>query len=264
MNAAEKAYSVVKKKIGRADTALILGSGLGALADEAKGRKEISYDKIPGFAKSKVPGHSGKLISGTIASRKVIIMSGRIHYYEGHPMSKLVLMIEVLLKMGVKKLIVTNAGGSVQKSFKVPSLMLINDHINMLGDNPLIGGAHFIDLSDAYDAEYLKIVKAAAKKIKIKINEGVYLAFSGPSYETKAEIRMARTLGADAVGMSTVPEVITAKKLGMRVIGISCMTNYACGVTGQALSHKEVIKSGKQISRDFIRLIKEILSSKKF
>ncbi|MBA3065161.1 purine-nucleoside phosphorylase [bacterium] len=264
MNAAEKAFNVVKKKINGAEIALILGSGLGALADEAKNRKEISYDKIPGFAKSKVPGHSGKLISGTIASRKVIIMSGRIHYYEGHPMEKLVLMIEVLAKMGVKKLIVTNAGGAVKKSFKVPSLMLINDHINMIGDNPLIGGAHFIDLSDAYDAEYRKIVKAAAKKIKIKINEGVYLALSGPSYETKAEIRMVRTLGADAVGMSTVPEVLVAKKLGMRVIGISCLTNYACGVTGAPLSHKEVLESGKQISKNFILLIKGILSSKKF
>ena len=264
MNAAEKAFNVVKKKINGAEIALILGSGLGALADEAKNRKEISYDKIPGFAKSKVPGHSGKLISGTIASRKVIIMSGRIHYYEGHPMEKLVLMIEVLAKMGVKKLIVTNAGGAVKKSFKVPSLMLINDHINMIGDNPLIGGAHFIDLSDAYDTEYRKIVKAAAKKIKIKINEGVYLALSGPSYETKAEIRMVRTLGADAVGMSTVPEVLVAKKLGMRVIGISCLTNYACGVTGAPLSHKEVLESGKQISKNFILLIKGILSSKKF
>jgi len=264
MNAAEKAHNAVKKKIDRADTALILGSGLGALADEAKGRKEISYDKIPGFAKSKVPGHLGKLISGTVASRKVIIMSGRIHYYEGHPMAKLVLMIEVLAKLGVKKLIVTNAGGAVNKTFKVPSLMLISDHINMLGDNPLIGGADFIDLSDAYDAKYRKIVQAEAKKLKIKINEGVYLAFSGPSYETKAEIRMARTLGADAVGMSTVPEVIAAKKLGLTVIGISCMTNYACGVTGQPLSHKEVMKSGRMISHDFIRLIKGIISSKKF
>lgn len=264
MNATDKAYNVIKKKIDGAETALILGSGLGALADEAKNRKEISYEKIPGFAKSKVPGHSGKLISGTIASRKVIIMAGRIHYYEGHPMAKLVLMIEVLAKMGVKKLIVTNAGGAVNRSFKVPSLMLISDHINMLGDNPLIGGAHFIDLSDAYDAEYRKIVRAEAKKLKIKINEGVYLAFSGPSYETKAEIRMVRTLGGDAVGMSTVPEVITAKKLGMTVIGISCMTNHACGVTGQPLSHKEVVESGKMISCDFIRLIKSILSSKKF
>ena len=264
MNAADKAVSVIRKKIDGAETALILGSGLGKLADEVKKKKEISYEKIPGFAKSKVPGHSGKLISGFIGKRKVVIMSGRIHYYEGHPMEKLVLMIDVLAKLGVRKLIVTNAGGALKKSFKVPSLMLLKDHINMIGENPLRGGPHFIDMSDAYDAKYRKLIAGIAKKLKIALKQGVYLALSGPSYETKAEIRMIQKLGADVVGMSTVPEVIIARKNEIRVVGISCLTNYACGVTGKPLSHKEVLDSGKRISKTFIRLIKGILNSKGF
>jgi len=261
---ADKTARFIKKKLGSADTGVILGSGLGRLADKVKNRREISYDKIPGFAKSKVPGHSGCLITGRIGSRKVIFMSGRIHYYEGHPMEKIVFMIDVLAKLGVKKLIVTNAGGSLRRDFKVPSLTLITDHINLMGMNPLRGAAHFIDLTDAYDEKYRKLVIKQAKKMKILLNTGVYLALSGPSYETKAEIRMLRKLGADVVGMSTVPEVIAAKKHNIRVIGISCMTNYACGVINKPLSHKEVLVSGKAASRNFIRLIKGILTSREF
>ena len=264
MNTNDKAVAVIGKKIDKAEVALILGSGLGKLADEAKKRREISYEKIPGFAKSKVPGHSGTLISGDIGSRKVIIMSGRIHYYEGHPMEKIVFMIDVLSKLGVKKIIVTNAGGALKKSYKIPSLMLLKDHINMMGVNPLRGGAYFIDLSDAYDAKYRKLIMSVAKKLGIPLKQGVYLALSGPSYETKAEIKMFQKLGADVVGMSTVPEVIAAKKNNMRVVGISCLTNYACGIIDKPLSHKEVIESGARASNDFIKLIKGILASKEF
>ncbi|MCD6413413.1 MAG: purine-nucleoside phosphorylase [Elusimicrobia bacterium] len=260
----DKAVKILKRKIDSSDTALILGSGLGKLVDEMKNKKEISYSRIPGFAKSRVKGHSGKIVSGEILSRKIIVLAGRIHFYEGHPMAKIVYMIDVLSALGVKKLIVTNAGGAIRKEYKVPSLVLIKDHINFMGVNPLRGKPDFIDLTDAYDAEYRKsILKIAAKK-GIKLNTGVYLALSGPSYETKAEIRMFRKFGADIVGMSTVPEVIAAKKNGMRVVGISCITNYACGVTPQPLSHKEVLVSGKKASAAFIKLIKAILSSKKF
>ncbi|MFH1619712.1 MAG: purine-nucleoside phosphorylase [bacterium] len=260
----KKAVSAVRKKIDTADTAVILGSGLGKLADDVTGRKEIPYDKIPGFAKSRVPGHSGKLISGRIKRRKILIMSGRIHYYEGYSMQKITFIIDVLAKLGVNKIIITNAGGAIRKSFKVPSLMLIEDHINMMGSNPLIGGAHFIDMTNAYDAGYRKLIMSIAHKLKIPLNRGVYLALTGPSYETKAEIRMLRKIGADAVGMSTVPEVIVANRNRMRVAGISCLTNYASGVTGRPLSHKEVIESGQVASGDFVRLIKGILASGQF
>jgi len=261
---ADKAAGFIRKKLGSADTAIILGSGLGQLADAVKNKREMTYNSIPGFVKSKVPGHSGRIITGSIGSRKIILMSGRIHYYEGYPMGKIVFMIDVLAKLGVKKLIVTNAGGSLRRNLKVPSLTLITDHINLMGANPLRGGAHFIDLTDAYDEKYRKLVLKLAKKLKITLSAGVYLALSGPSYETKAEIRMFRKLGADVVGMSTIPEVIAAKKHNMRIIGISCLTNYACGVINKPLSHKEVLDSGKAASHDFIRLINSILTSKEF
>ena len=264
ISCADKTVRFIRKKLGSADTGVILGSGLGQITDKVKDKREISYDKIPGFAKSKVPGHSGRLIMSRIGSRKVIFMSGRIHYYEGHPMEKIVFMIDVLAKLGVTKLIVTNAGGSLRRDLKVPSLTLITDHINLMGVNPLRGGAHFIDLTDAYDEKYRKLVIKLARKLKIPLNTGIYLALSGPSYETKAEIRMFRKLGADVVGMSTIPEVLAAKKHNIRVIGISCLTNYACGVINIPLSHAEVLASGKAASRDFIRLINAILTSKEF
>ncbi len=260
----DSAVKLLKKKIDLSDTALILGSGLGKFVDEMKNRKEVSYSRIPGFARSRVPGHSGKIVSGEVAGRKIIVLAGRIHFYEGHPMGKIVYMIDVLAALGVKKLIVTNAGGSIRRDFKVPSLVLLKDHINFMGVNPLRGKPNFVDLTDAYDAEYRRLILKIAAKKGMKLNTGVYLALSGPSYETKAEIRMFRKFGADIVGMSTVPEVIAAKKNGMRVIGISCVTNYACGVTSRPLSHEEVLVSGKKASASFIRLIRAILSSKEF
>ncbi|MCD6423062.1 MAG: purine-nucleoside phosphorylase [Elusimicrobia bacterium] len=259
MDDVKAAGLIIKEKIEPSEIALVLGSGLGVLTEEAQGKKEIFYSEIPGFAKSTVPGHEGKLVSGEIEGKKVLILSGRIHYYEGHPMEKIAFMIDTLAFLGVKKLIITNAGGSLWKKHKIPSLMLLKDHINFMGANPLRGGPHFIDMSDPYNEELRKKVKKVAKKLKIKLKEGVYIAVSGPSYETKAEIKMFRKLGADVVGMSTVPEVIAARKNNQDVIGISCLTNYACGVVNKPLSHEEVIESGRIIASEFIKLIKGIL-----
>mgnify|MGYP004704898363 CR=1 FL=1 len=239
---------------------IVLGSGLGDLADTYC-EIAIPYSKIPNFAKSTVVGHKGQLVFANISGRNVVMMQGRSHYYEGHSMQEITYPIKVMKALGVKTVILTNAAGAINKSFRPGDLMVITDHINMMGDNPLIGpndeklGPRFPDMSEVYNKNLIKIADAAARLLRIDIKHGVYIASSGPSYETPAEIRMARYMGADAAGMSTVPEAIVANYCGMKVIGISCISNFASGVSTKKLSHQEVIETTTKVKAKFKDLI---------
>jgi len=256
----EKVAGFLKRKIKRIPRiALILGSGLGELADEVKEKKIFDYKKIPNFPTSTVPGHKGRLVFGKLENKNVLIMQGRFHYYEGYDMDKVCFPVEVFKNIGIKILIVTNASGSINLKFKPGDIVLLKDHINFLGINPLRGKANFVDMSFAYDLNLRKIAKEVALKNNISIKEGVYLFVSGPSYETPSEIKMFKKFGADLVGMSTVPEVIKARSLDIKVIGISLVTNMAAGILKKKLNHKEVIETGKKKKREFVRLIKGIV-----
>ena len=245
---------------------IVLGSGLGELADEYC-EYAISYDKIPGFAKSGVEGHKGQLVFATINNRKVVMMQGRLHYYEGHSMQDITYPIKVMKKLGVKTVILTNAAGAINKCYRPGDLMVITDHINLMGANPLIGknddsfGVRFPDMSEVYNKVLIKLANAAGRILGLELKHGVYIASSGPSYETPAEIKMARLLGADAAGMSTVPEAIVANYCGMKVLGISCITNYASGVSTKKLSHSEVIETANSVKSKFKELILLILKN---
>ena len=243
---------------------IILGSGLGELADRYR-EFAIPYSKIPGFAKSTISGHRGQLVFAHINGKKVVMMQGRNHYYEGHSMQDITYPVKVMKKLGVKTLIVTNAAGAINKSFRPGDLMVITDHINLMGSNPLIGpndeefGTRFPDMSEIYNKDFIKIIDGVARSLQIDIKHGVYVASSGPSYETPAEIKMARYFGGDAAGMSTVPEAIVANYCGMKVIGISCISNFASGVSSKKLSHDEVIETTAKVRAKFKELILNIL-----
>lgn len=243
---------------------LILGSGLGELASEAEEGIAIPYEDIPGFPVSTVEGHAGQLVYGVLGGKKVLAMQGRFHYYEGYSMKEVTFPVRVMKALGVESLVVTNAAGGVNESFSPGDLMIINDHINLTGDNPLLGpnesslGERFIDMSEAYDKEYQTFIRQSAENLEVTLQEGVYLGFSGPTYETPAEIRMIRTLGGDAVGMSTVPEVIVARHAGIRVAGISCITNLAAGMQA-SLNHEEVVETTEIVKESFKALVKELL-----
>lgn len=244
---------------------LILGSGLGALAEEIEDAVSIPYDEIPHFAKSDAIGHANELIIGQLNGKTVLAMKGRFHYYEGFTLDEVTFPVRVMKELGIENMIVTNACGAVNESFKAGELMIISDHLNLVGTNPLIGrnndelGTRFPDLSNVYNRELRQLAKNMAVKQNLKINEGVYAWWSGPTYETPAEILMIRTLGADAVGMSTVPEAIVATHAGMKVLGISCLTNMAAGILDQPLNHEEVIEVASKVRTSFIALIKEII-----
>lgn len=244
---------------------LILGSGLGVLADLIEDAKVIPYNKIPHFPLSTVEGHAGELVTGQIKGKHVVMMKGRFHLYEGYDAQSITFPVRVLKKIGVKKLIVTNAAGGVNMSFEVGELMLISDHINNMGQNPLIGpndkdlGVRFPDMSEAYSKSLIQLAHTVAAKQNFKFQEGVYLGNLGPTYETPAEVRMARIMGADAVGMSTVPEVIVAKHAGMEVLGISCITNKAAGILVQPLSHEDVVETAEQVKSKFLNLVLGII-----
>ena len=246
-------------------TAMILGSGLGSLADEIKNPVKIKYHEIPGFKQSTIDGHVGQLVTGKLAGKDVIIMQGRIHCYEGHTLAEVAFPVKVMRKLGVEKLIITNAAGAVNETFNVGELMIIKDHINLMGSNPLVGrndndlGTRFPDMSEVYDKKLISLAQKCADKLNIKLEKGVYAANIGPSYETPAEIKMLRIIGADTVGMSTVPEAIVANYCGMSVIGISCITNFAAGIKEEKLSHQEVIEAGQKVREKFSALVKEIL-----
>jgi len=246
---------------------LILGSGLGVLADEIENPVKIPYNEIPDFPISTVEGHAGQLVFGLLSGVEVVAMQGRFHFYEGYSMDKVTFPVRVMKELGVKMLIVTNAAGGVNESFSAGDLMIITDHINNMGTNPLIGpndsklGVRFPDMSEAYSKELRAAAKEIASRLNIKVQEGVYLGNPGPVYETPAEIRMARVLGGDAVGMSTVPEVIVARHSGMKVLGISCISNMAAGILDQPLTHDEVIETTERVKADFLRYLKEIVKS---
>ena len=244
---------------------LVLGSGLGAFARSLEKATAIPYGEIPHFPTSTAIGHTGELVVGHCQGVPVAVMSGRAHYYEGYTLQQVVFPVRVLALMGVKILILTNAAGSVNVSYKPGELMVISDHINFMGGNPMIGpnedqlGLRFFDMSEAYDPRLREIAENACWKAGVTVRKGVYIAFTGPSYETPAEIKMSRALGADAVGMSTVPEVIAARHMGVRVLGISCITNMAAGVIKKPLDHREVLAVGEKVKAGLIDVLGRII-----
>ncbi|HHU33278.1 MAG TPA: purine-nucleoside phosphorylase [Clostridia bacterium] len=245
---------------------LVLGSGLGPLGNEISKASIIDYKNIPYFPVSTVEGHAGKLIIGNLEGKEVIACQGRFHYYEGYDLTEVTYPIRIMQALGVHTLIVTNAAGGINKSFKPGDIMLIEDHINLLGSNPLRGknepelGPRFPDMTEAYAKELKNLATKAANELGITLKKGVYAAFSGPSYETPAEIRFLRLVGADSVGMSTVPEVIVANHANIKVLGISCITNMASGVLDRKLSHDEVVDTANKVQASFIKLVKKIIA----
>ncbi|WBW95307.1 purine-nucleoside phosphorylase [Oceanirhabdus sp. W0125-5] len=243
----------------------ILGSGLGAMADNLEEKVIIKYEDVPNMPASTVHGHAGQFVFGKLNGKNVVCMQGRFHYYEGHAMERLGMPVNIMKELGVKVLMVTNAAGGVNTEYVPGDLMIIKDHINFASNNPLMGsnddeiGPRFPDMSDAYDKDLREVVRECAKDIGVDIKEGVYTMMTGPAYETPAEIRMLRILGSDAVGMSTVPEVIAAKHCGLKVIGISCITNMAAGILEQPLNHEEVIETSAMVRKQFIQLVGEII-----
>lgn len=262
----EQAAQVIREKITEEPKiGLVLGSGLGILAEEIEGPETVDYGEIPHFSVSTVEGHAGRLVVGRLESQPVVTMQGRFHYYEGYGMQEVTFPIRVMKALGVETLIVTNAAGGIHTDFEAGDLMLIRDHLNLMFTNPLMGpnhsewGVRFPDMSEAYDPQYRQLAKEVAKAQGIHLREGIYAGLTGPSYETPAEIRMLRQMGADAVGMSTVPEVIVARHGGMRVIGISCISNLAAGILPQPLSHEEVMETAERVKPRFIRLVKGLI-----
>ena len=262
--AKEAAQYIKNQGVDTLEVGLILGSGLGELADEIEDRVVIQYTDIPSFPVSTVEGHAGQLVCGTLGGKKVIALQGRFHYYEGYTMEVVTFPIRVMSELGVESMIVTNAAGGVNRDFTPGDLMMITDHINFFGTNPLIGandeeqGPRFPDLSQAYDLEYQTFIKEAASELDLPLKEGVYFGMTGPTYESPAEIRMINTLGGDSVGMSTVPEVIVARHAGIRVAGISCITNFAAGLGGE-LNHEDVIEVSTKIRSSFKSLVVTLL-----
>ncbi|HEX8567243.1 MAG TPA: purine-nucleoside phosphorylase [Pyrinomonadaceae bacterium] len=263
---AQEAAQFIKSKFDREiQVALVLGSGLGAFADEIENAVKISYEEIPHFARSTVEGHAGRLVLGEIAGVAVAVQQGRFHYYEGYDLKDVTFPIRVFGLLGIKNLILTNAAGSIDSNFKPGSLMLIHDHLNLMGVNPLRGknderfGARFPDMSEVYSRKFQEIAKAAAKEMNFDLRRGVYCALSGPTYETPAEIHYLRYAGADAVGMSTVPEAIIAHHQGMKILAISCVSNYAAGINEEEINHEEVMEIGKLVAETFKNLLKRVI-----
>ena len=259
-----KAYLEAKIK-SRPSIGVVLGSGLGAFADALSDSTHIPYADIPGWPRSTAIGHAGKLVFGNLGSTEIVVMSGRAHLYEGYSPARVTYGVRIFHMLGVRSLVLTNAAGGVNVSYQQGGLVLISDHINLQGVNPLVGanedhfGPRFPDMSDAYSHEYRKIAKDTAAELGIVLDEGVYAALSGPSYETPAEIRYLRTIGADLVGMSTVPEVIVANHMSMKVLAISCVTNMAAGVLPQKINHEEVLETGTRVRDTLLLLLKTVL-----
>jgi purine-nucleoside phosphorylase len=244
---------------------LVLGSGLGAFADELEEPVKVPYAEIEGFARSTVEGHAGQLVLGKIEGVAVAAMQGRFHYYEGYDFEEVVFPIRTLGLLGARSLILTNAAGGINVAFDQGALMVISDHLNLMGVNPLRGphdnrfGERFPDMSEVYTRDYQEIVVGEGQAMGLELRRGIYGALSGPSYETPAEIRMLRILGADAVGMSTVPEAIVARQMGIKVLGISCITNMAAGVVGEPINHKEVMETGERVRDTFKELLRRVI-----
>ena len=257
----------VREKTGfKPEVGLILGSGLGDYADGIKAEAVVPYEAIEGFPKSTVAGHKGQFVFGYAEGVPVVIMQGRVHYYEGYPMTDVVLPTRLMGLMGIKKLLLTNAAGGVNETFKPGTLMMITDHVTSFVPSPLIGpnieelGPRFPDMSHVYSPRLQDVIRKAAEKCGIELREGVYVQFTGPNYETPAEIRLCRTVGGDAVGMSTACEAMAANHMGIEVCGISCITNMAAGISKTALNHKEVQETADRVAKDFKRLVTEVIA----
>lgn len=265
MKRIDEAAAKVLAVCGKADIGVILGSGLGDYAEALEDAVKLPYSEIPGFPRSTVAGHAGMWCCGTLYGKRVVMMQGRFHYYEGYGMKDVTLPVRVMQKIGVKTLIVTNAAGGVNLGYHPGELMVIGDIFSMTAQNPLIGpnldvfGPRFPDMSCAFDKELRALAHECANEQGFALREGVYAQMTGPTYETPAEIRMLRTLGADAVGMSTVPEVIVARHGGMRVLGISCITNMAAGILDQPLNHAEVTETANRVKGQFRNLLDRII-----
>ncbi len=263
----EQTKSYIEKEIKNIPKiAIILGSGLGSLADEIEDKTILKYKDIPNFPISTVPGHKGELIFGKLNNIPVIAMNGRFHYYEGYDLKETTYPIRIFKLLGVETLILTNAAGGINETFKKGDLMIINDQLSFFAESVLRGpnmdefGERFIDMSTTYDKEYIKILKEIMTKLTGDYHEGVYAYMKGPTYETPAEIRALRTLGADAVGMSTVPEAVVAHHSGLKVAGITCITNMAAGVTNEILSHEDVKETALKVENNFKNVIKEFIT----
>lgn len=255
-----RAKTKLRPKIG-----LVLGSGLGAFADGFEQARRIPYKNIPGFPVSTAIGHEGRLVIGLVDDVPVAAMQGRVHYYEGYSMRDVIFPVRVLGRLGIKALILTNAAGGIRRDYKPGCLVVIRDHINLMGTNPLIGpnddrfGPRFHDMTEAYWKPYAELALAEGRRLGLPVFEGVYAAVPGPSYETPAEIRYLERIGADLVGMSTVPEVIVARHMSIRVLGISCVTNLAAGILDQILSHDEVLATGERVRDEFTALLRAVI-----
>jgi len=255
-----RTYDPVPPEVG-----VVLGSGLGEFADSIEQTATIPYEEIPYFKKVNVKGHAGRLVMGTVGGRKVAIMQGRYHYYEGHGIHELVFPVRVLCRLGAGKLLLTNAAGGINPALEPGDLMIIRDHINLMATNPLKGenddelGPRFPDMSTVYDQDMRGIIASEMLELGMPVKEGVYAAMIGPSYETPAEIKMLSVIGADAVGMSTVPEAIAARHMGAKVAGISCVTNLAAGISSKPLDHKEVTETADRTKEFFIQLLKNTI-----
>ena len=265
---AEHAARLIRSRLNENEAprvALVLGSGLGAFADELEDAVVVPYEEIPGFARSTVEGHAGRLVIGKCGGITVAVMQGRFHYYEGYSLDEVTFPIRTFGALGVKAIVLTNAAGGINVAFNQGALMLISDHLNLMGASPLRGanderfGVRFPDMSDVYARDGQEMVIEEARGMGMELRRGTYGALSGPSYETPAEIRMLRTLGADAVGMSTVPEAIVARHMNIKVVGISCITNMAAGVLDQPIVHEEVIETGARVREVFSELLRRVI-----
>jgi purine-nucleoside phosphorylase len=262
----EEAAATIRNRCGQLpETAIVLGSGLGDFADTLDDSVATPYEDLPHWPASKVIGHAGRLVIGNVAGKRIAALSGRAHFYEGHDLNTVVFATRVMARIGVRHLILTNAAGGINTGFAQGALMIIDDHINLLGSNPLVGpnderfGPRFPDMSQVYSKRLRALADDAARVKGIPVRHGIYVAVHGPSYETPAEIRAFRILGADAVGMSTVPEAIAAGHIGMEVLGISCITNMAAGVLPEPLDHKEVMMTARRVRGSFIALLEGII-----
>jgi len=265
---AEHATRIIRSRIEvEPRIALVLGSGLGGFADDFEEAVAIPYEDIPGFVRSTAQGHAGRLVIGKVESIPVLAMQGRVHYYEGYSLEEVTFPVRVFSLLGIKTLVLTNAAGGINVQLTQGALMMISDHVNLMGVNPLRGpnderfGPRFPDMSAVYSPELQELVIEEAKAINVEVRRGVYGALSGPSYETPAEIHMLRNLGADAVGMSTVPEAIVARHMGMEVLGISCITNMAAGISDEPINHEEVMATGIRVRATFTQLLQRVIGA---
>lgn len=253
------------RALGKPRIGLILGSGLGGIADDVREACTIPYNRIPHFVRPTIEGHAGEMVLGKLEGKEVCVMKGRVHFYEGYTMREITYPVRLMAGLGIENLIITAAAGGINKNFEPGDLVLITDHINFMGDNPLIGdrtqgqSITFTNMENVYDRDLISIVLSCAKVLKIKLQQGVYIAMRGPSYETPAETEMARRMGADLVGMSVVPESIVGKQLGLKILGISCVANMAGGTSKEPMNHQSVLRVAERAKAKLSRLLKEIV-----